>query len=116
MLLCTIILMCVRLYEKTAAVIRDKIINGEYEPDAELPAHLNLAAEYNVGGITMNRALHLLAKERYVVIAHGRHTRVATELPVLDHQALVRDLGQKISEAAKALDDAATILGQLAVD
>lgn len=107
--------MCMRLYEKIAATIRDKIISGEYEPDAELPSHLNLAAEYDVGGITMNRALHLLANEGYLVIAQGLRTRVAMELPALDRQALIRDLRQKISGAARALADAGSILDQLAV-
>ena len=69
--------MCMRLYEEIAATICDKIISGEYEPDAELPSQLSMAAEYKVGGITMNRALHLLDKEGYVVITQGVRTRVA---------------------------------------
>lgn len=106
--------MCVRLYEKAATAIRDKIINGEYELDAELPSHLDLAAQYDVGGITMSRAMHMLANEGYLVIAQGVRTRVAAELPKPDRQALIRDLRQKISGAAKALTDAASILDQLA--
>jgi DNA-binding GntR family transcriptional regulator len=103
-----------RLYEKTAATLRDKIINGEYELDAELPSHLDLARQYDVGGITMSRAMHMLADEGYLVIAQGLRTRVAAERPTPDRQALIRDLGQKISGAAKALADAASILDRLA--
>jgi DNA-binding GntR family transcriptional regulator len=114
-LLCTVILKCMRLYETTAKAIRDKIISGEYELDAELPSHLDLAVQYDVGGITMSRAMHLLANEGYLVIAQGVRTRVAAELPKPDRRALIRDLRQKISGAAKALADAAGILDQLAV-
>jgi DNA-binding GntR family transcriptional regulator len=103
-----------RLYETTAAKLRDKIISGEYELDAELPSHLDLAAQYHVGDITMSRAMHMLANEGYLVIAQGVRTRVAAELPKRDRQALIRDLRQKISAAAKALADAASILDQLA--
>jgi DNA-binding GntR family transcriptional regulator len=105
-----------RLYEKTAAQVRDKIINGEYELGAELPSHLDLAVHYHVGGITMSRAMHMLANEGYLVIAQGMRTRVAAELPEPepDRQALIRDLRQKISGAAKALADAGSILDQLA--
>ena len=113
-LLCTIILMCMRLYEKIAAAIRHKIISGEYELDAELPSHLDLAVQYGVGGITMSRAMHMLANEGYLVIAQGVRTRVAAKLPKPDRQALIRDLRQKISGAAKALADATGILDQLA--
>lgn len=103
-----------RLYEKTAAAIRDKIINGAYAPGAVLPSHLDLANEYDVGGITMSRALHLLASEGYLVIAQGVRTQVAGELPVIDRQALIRDLRQKIAQGARALADASRILDQLA--
>jgi DNA-binding GntR family transcriptional regulator len=103
-----------RLYEKTAAAIRERIINGEYELEAELPPHLDLAAQYDVGGITMSRAMHLLANEGYLVIAQGVRTRVAAKLPQPDRQALIRDLRQKISGAYEALADAASILDRLA--
>jgi DNA-binding GntR family transcriptional regulator len=103
-----------RLYEKIAAAIRDKIISGEYGLDAELPSHLDLAVQYDVGGITMSRAMHMLANEGYLVITQGVRTRVAAELPKPDRQALIRDLRQKISGAAEALADATGILDQLA--
>jgi DNA-binding GntR family transcriptional regulator len=83
------------------------------EKPNELPSHLDLAADYGVGGITMSRALHLLANDGYLVIAQGVRTRVAAELPVPDRQALIRDLRLKISGAARALADAASILNQL---
>jgi hypothetical protein len=41
-------------------------------------------------------------------------TQVAGELPVIDRQALIRDLRQKISQGARALTDASRILDQLA--
>lgn len=58
--------------------------------------------------------MHMLADEGYLVIAQGVLTRVAAELPKPDRLALIRDLRQKISGAAKALADATSILDRLA--
>jgi GntR family transcriptional regulator len=62
--------------------IAAKIVSGEFEPDAWLPAERELAEEYNADRSTVRRALRMLAERGLVVHEPGVGTQVRRTEPV----------------------------------
>ncbi|MFF4484699.1 GntR family transcriptional regulator [Streptomyces sp. NPDC001520] len=50
-------------YEQIARDLRERIMSGEYQPDAALPLMRDVAAEYGVSDITVRKAYGLLKRE-----------------------------------------------------
>ena len=70
----------VPLYVRVASLLRTRISNGEWTLGTELPAIPRLCEEYNVGTVTVRRALQILTEEGLVVSRRGLGTVVTKEL------------------------------------
>ena len=64
------------LYHQLYVVLRDKIMNGEFPHDTQLPTELQLADGFAVSRITAKRALDELAKANLVRRRRGSGTHV----------------------------------------
>lgn len=58
--------------EQIAAYLRDRILNGDFEPGEKLPSLRQLEAQFNVATNTVRAAITTLTKERLAVSEHGR--------------------------------------------
>lgn len=66
-------------YLQLAAILREKIADGELPPGTRLPSVLGLAAEYRVAQVTVQKALALLKDEGLVVAYAGYGTFVSED-------------------------------------
>lgn len=64
------------LWSQLAAILRERIKAGDYEPRQVLPSEAHLQQEHGIARGTVRRALKALADEGYVVIIQGRGTFV----------------------------------------
>ena len=64
-------------YQRLAAVLREQIATGVFEPGDFLPGQKVLAVEHGVSVGTANRAANLLAEDGHVELVAGRGFRVA---------------------------------------
>lgn len=58
--------------EQIAAYLRDRIINGDFEPGKKLPSLRQLEAQFNVAANTVRAAIATLTRERLVISEQGR--------------------------------------------
>jgi DNA-binding GntR family transcriptional regulator len=65
------------LWEQLAAILRDQIKAGDYQPRQVLPSETHLQQEHGVSRGTVRRAVRALAEEGYVVVRQGRGAFVA---------------------------------------
>jgi DNA-binding GntR family transcriptional regulator len=70
----------VPLYQQIAAILRDAITAGEYEPGRVLPSETTLSQEHGVNRLTARKAVRLLVDEGLVVVVTGRGAYVAPDL------------------------------------
>lgn len=86
-------------YLQLAAVIRDAIGAGEFQPGARLPTRAELHARYGFAGATINSAMRLLAEEGLVVPQQGKGVFVHSKPTVepLDVAAEIADLKARVA-------------------
>jgi GntR family transcriptional regulator len=72
------------LYEQAADIVKDRIQSSYYRPGQQLPSMAEMALEFSVSDLTMQRALYRLRDQGWIVIQQGRPTHVASELPARD--------------------------------
>jgi DNA-binding GntR family transcriptional regulator len=72
------------LYEQAAAVVKDRIQSGHYRPGEQLPSMADMAEDFGISDLTMQRALYRLRDQGWIVIQQGRPTHVASRLPARD--------------------------------
>lgn len=70
-------------FERVASGLKSRILAGEWRPGMLLPGRRALAAEYDVAGSTLERAIAVLNAEGLISISDRRGTFVS-ELPDLD--------------------------------
>lgn len=58
--------------EQIAAYLRDRIINGDFEPGEKLPSLRQLQAQFSVAANTVRAAIATLTSERLVISEQGR--------------------------------------------
>lgn len=58
--------------EQIAAYLRDRIINGDFEPGEKLPSLRQLEAQFSVAANTVRAAIATLTRERLVISEQGR--------------------------------------------
>ena len=58
--------------EQIAAYLRDRIINGDFEPGQKLPCLRQLQAQFSVAANTVRAAIATLTSERLVISEQGR--------------------------------------------
>lgn len=62
--------------QQLAAILRSQIESGELAPRARLPSILDLAARYEMAGVTVRKALDILKAEGLLVAVSGMGTYV----------------------------------------
>ena len=74
-------------YNRIAASIRDRILNGDWEQNAKLPTERELCTEFKSSRITIRRALQILEDEGLAERRQGSGTfvrsTVARKIPLL---------------------------------
>lgn len=63
-------------YRQLAAILRQQIEDGTLPAESKLPSILDLAASYEVGSVTVRKAIALLKAEGLVVTVGGYGTFV----------------------------------------
>ncbi len=76
-------------YHEVAARLRDAIASGEYSRGSQLPIEEQLAEQFGVHRVTVNRALSILRTEGLVYVRRVRGTFVS-EMPPIRRNAVVR--------------------------
>jgi GntR family transcriptional regulator len=82
-------------------VLRDRILNGQYEPGAVLPSEDELARMYSVSRVTIRAAMAILESERLIERQHGVGTFVADHVKSSPLHAPVGDLIAHIADIAR---------------
>ena len=85
-------------HRQLADLLRSAIERGDYAPGSTLPSEPELAQQYEVGRLTVNRAIQILRSEGLVRVERGKGS-IVRELPVLTRDAAGR---QVIREAGQA--------------
>lgn len=67
------------LYYQLETILRNKILSGDYAPEAALPSEDALAEEYRVSRITVRQALSALEQDGLVLRRRGKGTFVSAE-------------------------------------
>jgi DNA-binding GntR family transcriptional regulator len=66
-------------FEQLAAILRQRITDGDYPPGSRIPTLMALEAESGLSPMTVRRAVKLLAGEGWVRSRPGRGTFVVPE-------------------------------------
>jgi GntR family transcriptional regulator len=72
------------LYSQVRERLRERIVDGTYEPEARLPAESQISAIFSVSRITVRQALADLEQEGLIVKVPGKGTFVAHPKPSQD--------------------------------
>ena len=63
-------------FAQLAAILRERIRSGQYAPGRKIPPLIELQAEFSLSGMTVRRAVRMLADEGAVRTVPGRGTFV----------------------------------------
>jgi GntR family transcriptional regulator len=63
-------------YHQLARILRNKITDGEWEPQSAIPSERQLEQQYRISRPTIRQAIELLIREGYLYREHGRGTFV----------------------------------------
>src|SRR5688500_2334481 len=66
-------------YRQVADQLRQAILAGDYESGQLLPSESQLAQQYHLNRVTINKAMRLLANEGLIVVEHGRGSFVRAQ-------------------------------------
>lgn len=69
-------------YQQIADDIRQRILDGVYQPEEQLPTESDLMAEYGVSRIVVRNAVQALVSEGLVTKQHGKGTFVRAHRPL----------------------------------
>jgi GntR family transcriptional regulator len=72
------------LYYQLETILRNKIVSGDYAPEAAMPSEDALAEEYHVSRITVRQALSSLEQDGLVLRRRGKGTFVSAEARQVD--------------------------------
>jgi DNA-binding GntR family transcriptional regulator len=71
-------------YRQLAAVLRDRIRNGELPPGRRMPSEKDLHDEFGLARETVRRALAVLRSEGLIEVRHGHGTYVVEAPSVVE--------------------------------
>ncbi|WP_083948197.1 GntR family transcriptional regulator [Thermobifida cellulosilytica] len=60
------------LRDQVAAVLRERIARGEYQPNRRIPPETDLIEEFNVSRPTVRAALSILEQEGLIITLRGK--------------------------------------------
>ena len=63
-------------YHQLARILRNKITEGEWEPQSAIPSERQLEQQYRISRPTIRQAIELLIREGYLYREHGKGTFV----------------------------------------
>jgi len=66
-------------YYQLAAILREKIDNGEWEPRSTIPSERQLETLYDISRTTIREAIDQLVRQGYLYREHGRGTFVSPQ-------------------------------------
>jgi len=66
-------------YHQLAALLREKIDNGEWQPRSAIPSERQLESLYGISRTTIREAIDILVRQGYLYREHGRGTFVSPE-------------------------------------
>ncbi|MGX1129924.1 DNA-binding GntR family transcriptional regulator [Streptomyces glaucescens] len=69
-------------YQQIADDIRQRILDGVYQPEEQLPTESDLMADYGVSRIVVRNAVQALVSEGLVTKQHGKGTFVRAQRPL----------------------------------
>lgn len=90
------------IYEQIATQIKKSIMNGELSEAEALPSIRNLAKELHISVITTKRAYDELEREGFIVTIQGKGSYVSAQNKELLHEARIKIVEEKLSEAVMA--------------
>ena len=93
------------LYIQLKDEILDKIRNGTYEVDKQIPSEKVLMEEYGVGRATVREALSILVNEGYLYKKQGIGTFVARKQPSLGFEPLISHTYSLEARGIKSVND-----------
>ena len=67
----------VPLYYRLAEIVKQKILNSEFEVGEPIPTEAELEKEYGVSRITVRQAIDLLCKQEFLARERGKTPYVA---------------------------------------
>jgi len=91
------------LYARVEKELRNKIINGQYEPGEKLPTEDELIQIYDVSKITIRKALSELEAGKLIVRNQGKGTFIAEKIPTKEYKLITGDV-QGILSSLKGLE------------
>jgi GntR family transcriptional regulator len=65
------------LYEQIKALLRERVLDGTYQPHQQMPSESEMMAAFNVSRITVRQALNDLQNEGLIFRIHGKGTFVS---------------------------------------
>jgi GntR family transcriptional regulator len=92
----------VPLYHQIAAVLRERIADGTYTPDAVIPSEAQLCDEFGVSRATIRQAVGELVEARLVMRGRGRGTRVLPGASEMLGQQFRGSLADLLAETRRA--------------
>lgn len=104
-----------KLYERIAALMRNEIVSGRWEPRERLPSLGKLAENYGVALVTVRQAVALLEEEGLVRRWQGKGTFVSDAVPEQNWvklesnwQSMLKMWGRSKPRLLKVSDDVAS--------
>jgi GntR family transcriptional regulator len=89
------------LYVRIESLIRNKILNGQFEPGEKLPKEEELIAQFQVSQITIRNALACLEREGLIIRNRGKGTFVAKNVPVKEKFVITNEVYNILQDAGK---------------
>lgn len=103
------------LYQRTAELLRSRIVGREWPPGTRLPSEQELCVEFGVSSITMRRSIASLVAEGLVVRQQGRGTFVAADPVIVQGSprltSFTQDLAQRGWSASSRVLEVTTSAG-----
>lgn len=92
------------LYYQVEHVIRQRIMNGEYAPGAQIPSENELSREMGVSRVTVREALRGLVRENMLVKVQGKGSFVAQHpspgLPTMKFTGFLEELYDQVQKVS----------------
>lgn len=90
------------LYLQLAALLRDKIMHGEWQPDQKIPSENELNRIYGISRMTARQVLALLVQENLLFRVQGKGTFVAAGVKIATRSPAYQGLREQLERTGYA--------------